>query len=71
VAPDPIHSPDLIVTGPSLRHTAPSGTTTLWYVPGARKSVHSVARAAEAGAKAAVAAITNAVKAVTAVNFRI
>jgi hypothetical protein len=48
-----------MITGPSLRQLAPSGTTTLWYVPGANTSVHVVVfepASAEAGRQTSKAA---------------
>ena len=49
VAPGWMDSPPRMVTGPSLRQLSPSGTTTLWYVPGANVSVHVVVFAAAYG----------------------
>src|SRR5262245_58779446 len=42
VAPASMRSPPLMVTGPLLRQTAPSGTTTRWKVPAARVPVQVV-----------------------------
>src|SRR4051812_1131883 len=48
VAPGWTKSPPRMVTPPSLKQLAPDGTTTLLYVPGARKPVHAVVLAAAA-----------------------
>src|SRR5215213_10129376 len=42
VAPSFTYSPLVMVMGPSMMHTWPAGTTTLWYVPGAKVFLHLV-----------------------------
>src|SRR5436309_10155783 len=68
VAPGFTNKPPLMVTGPSLMHTAPAGTTTVPYEPGFNVVVHVVV--AEALAGSALGKTTTAALIATALNRR-